>query len=129
MPTHLAPPEIAMPVSPHSTHITLSGQLENARVIVWGSKHNTPIVDDVALYPHQTFAVKRAPIAGEQLWSQQVFGNSLSDQTPNPRSTVMNDANEGDLLPLGVVSHPWICGECFWLDGAYPGATVSLYSG
>lgn len=133
MPTYLAPPTITGPVSPHSTHITLSGQLAGAQVQVWGSKNsNTPIVDAQASFPHQSFAVIRAPIEGEELRARQILGNFAWEWTPlgsPPRIIVMNQPQQGDLLPVGLVSHPYVCGECIWFDGAYPGATVTLFAG
>jgi hypothetical protein len=124
----LAFPTIEEPVSPLVQSLRLHGLEIGASVQVVGTSPKSNVVLGTASSSSQSFALLRPLVAGEQLFARQY--DTMNDSgLPDAQSaiTVMKlPTSAADLGPPGLVSHVYACGQCLWLDGVYPGASVQV---
>lgn len=131
MADRLVVPSILGPVSVLTTSLRVRGYLSGATVTVMAIQGASSrvvayglLVGPEAMMPLVAGVSLRA---GELLSASQQIGVLRSESLPPDQLTqVLPSPTQADAGALHLVSTPYACGECLYVDGAYPGASVSL---
>ena len=120
----LLPPRVIGPLSECSGSVRVQGQLTGSTVTVFAD--GVPVGTGTASWPDQTFPLAAPLAAGQQITATQTVGLDTSLASPE---TVQVQAKPPVVGMVGFRSHLNQCGECVWLEGLVPGATVELRDG
>ena len=120
----LLPPRVIGPLSECSSRVRVQGHLTGSNVTVYAD--GVQVGHGMASWPDQTFALTTPLAAGQQVTSTQTVGMDTSIASPE---AVDVQAKPPVIGPVGFLSHLNQCGECVWLEGLVPGATVELLDG
>ncbi len=131
MADRLVVPSILGPVSVLTTSLRVRGYLSGATVTVMAIQGASSrvvayglLVGPEAMMPLVAGVSLRA---GELLSASQQIGVLRSESLPPDQLTqVLPSPTQADAGALHLVSTPYACGECLYVEGAYPGASVSL---
>ena len=119
----LLPPKVVGPLSECSRSVIVEGQLSGAQVEIFAD--GALVGGDVATGPRQSFILSMLIGPGQQITARQSVGMDKSPVSPN---AVIVQQKPAEIGPLAFKSHLHICGECVWIEGAVPGATVEINS-
>ncbi len=122
----LLPPRVIGPLSECSSHVRVQGQLTGATVDLFAN--GVHVGSGVATWSDQVFplngGVTLAASAG--VTATQSLGGQVSAPSPQP---VVVQKKPPVIGNVGCQTHIYACGECLWLDGMVPGATVEVQVG
>jgi len=126
-------PRIHGPISTLSSVIHLTGHLPGATVTVVGSLSGATRVVAIGK-PDSAFEGLLALVPGivlspgERLAASQETEADKSGLSPDDmRLQVLGLPRTSDVGAVSVLTHPYRCGECLYIHGAFPGALVGLY--
>ncbi|MEU4301832.1 hypothetical protein [Kitasatospora aureofaciens] len=128
----LLPPTVVGPLSECSTSVRVQNQLVGSTVTLLVNGSHTVggqlVGGGVATWPDQEFPLTPgvALHAGDQVAATQLLGGQVSAASAQPVAVQKEPAVIGSLHYGG---HQYVCGQCLWIDGAVPGATVTVKQG
>lgn len=129
----LLQPVVAGPLSELSTSVRVRGQLPGATVIVeaLGPSRRT-VAKGVATSGDQRFPLLGGITLtrGDVLCAVQEAGGDHSDlpSVSQGMPVAAGPASSADLGPVHIATHLYACGKFVWIDGAVPGADVTLFA-
>jgi hypothetical protein len=122
----LLPPQVASPLSECSSHVRVQAQLTGSTVTLFAD--GAPVGGGVASWSDDVFplnaGVNLAP--GANITAKQAFAGETSPASPQPVVVQKKPPVVGN---VGCKTHIYQCGQCLWLDGMVPGATVQVTVG
>ena len=123
----LLPPRVRGPVSECSTFIRVQSQLAGADVEVLDQTSGVVIAALATAPGGDAWIPVVGPIAaGMELAARQRLG--MEDSDPSAE-TVQVQASPNPMTPVNFATPVFRCGECVWIDGAVPGADVTVTQG
>ncbi len=120
----LLSPRVVGPLSACSGRVRVQGQLTGSTVTIFAG--GAVVASGLATWPDQTFTLTSPLGAGQDVTATQTVGVETSPRSPE---TVQVQAAPPVVGGVGFLSHLNQCGECVWLEGLVPGATVALRDG
>ncbi|MBV8730442.1 MAG: hypothetical protein JO336_11615, partial [Acidobacteriia bacterium] len=122
----LLPPVVVGPISECSSSVRVQGQLIGATVDIFSNGSN--VGTGVATWTDQVFPLKGgvALAPGANITAKQTSGGQTSPASPIP---VVVQKKPPVIGPVGWRTHIYECGQCLFLDGMVPGATVEVTVG
>ena len=122
----LLPPVVVGPLSECSSRVRVQGQLIGATVDIFAN--GVHVGGGVATWSDQVFPLSGgATLApGSNVTATQSLTGSVSPQSPAPVTVQKKPPTIGH---VGTKTHIYVCGQCVWLDGMVPGATVQVTVG
>jgi hypothetical protein len=122
----LLPPVVVGPLSVCSSSVRVQGQLIGATVDLFSG--GAPAGTGVATWTDQVFPLKAGVTlaAGANVTATQTSGGVTSPASPSP---VVVQKKPPTIGGVGSKTHIYECGQCLWLDGMVPGATVEVTVG
>ena len=120
----LLPPRVVGPLSECSGKVRVQAQLTGSTVTIFAD--GAVVGTGVASWPDQTFTLSIPLAAGQKVTATQTVG---LDTSPPSTEAVEVQSKPPVIGPVGFRSHLNQCGECVWLEGLVPGATVELRDG
>ncbi|MGE0469512.1 MAG: galactose oxidase-like domain-containing protein [Nitrospira sp.] len=120
----LLPPRVIGPLSACSGSVRVQGQLSGSTIIIFAD--GVAVGSGTASWPNQIFPLSASLTAGQQITATQAVGVEISPPSPEP---IEVQAKPPVIGTVGFRSHLNQCGECVWLEGLVPGATVELRDG
>ncbi len=132
MADHLVIPRLVGPISTLSTVVRVQGHVSSAMVEVRGElgrlvARGIPSTAGDGLVPLSAGVTLRE---GEWLAARQSTTGLTSDVTPDgQRIQVLKRPSREDAGAVTILTHPYVCGQCLYVEGAYPGASVGLFDG
>jgi hypothetical protein len=122
----LLPPSVVGPLSECSSHVRVEGQLTGSTVdLVANGAH---VGSGVASWSNEVFPLNAGVTlaAGARVAATQTLGGQTSQPSPQPVVVQKKPPVVGN---VGCKTHIYVCGQCLWLDGMVPGATVDVRVG
>jgi hypothetical protein len=122
----LLPPTVVGPLSECSSHVRVEGQLTGSTVDLFAN--GAPVESAVASWSNQVFPLSAGVTlaAGVGVSATQTLGGQTSQPSPQPVVVQKKPLVVGN---VGCKTHLYVCGQCLWLDGMVPGATVDVRVG
>lgn len=122
----LLPPRVIVPLSECSSKVRVQGQITGATVDIFAD--GVRVGGDTASWSNQLFPLDTGVTltSGARITATQSLGGETSPQSPQP---VEVQAKPPVIGNVGFRSHLYVCGECVWLDGMVPGASVEVKVG
>ena len=123
----LSPPRIIGPLSECSSGVIVEGQITGSMVEIFAD--GVSVGGDTATWASQRFPLNAGVslAAGAKVTAtQRTPIDGTSAQSPEP---IVVQAKPPIIGHVGFRSHLYVCGECLWLDGMVPGATVKVTVG
>lgn len=118
----LLPPRVIGPLSECSQKVRVEGQVAGADIEV-RMDGSTVVASGPSPGPGVTLTVTSPLKPGSKITALQRLGSDTSDQSPEP---VTVQAKPNEIGMVGFRSNIIECGECLWIEGAVPGADVSI---
>src|ERR1700704_119964 len=118
----LLPPAVIGPLLKCHSSIRVQGQLIGAIIDLYSNGSGTVTWTDQSfkLDPGKTLA------PGTNVTATQSMSGVTSPQSPSPVTVQKKPPVIG---PVTSKTHIYVCGQCLWLDGMVPGATVEVSVG
>ena len=122
----LLPPQVVGPLSECSSHVRVQAQLTGSTVTIFAD--GAQVGSGVASWSDEVFPLNAGVTLnpGAKITANQVLGGQTSAQTPQP---VIVQKKPPVIGNVGCKTHIYQCGQCLWLDGMVPGATVQVKVG
>ena len=122
----LLPPVVLGPLSVCSSSVRVQGQLIGATVTLFSNGVN--VGHGVATWTDQAFPLNGGVTlaAGASVTATQSSGGVTSPASPTP---IVVQKKPPTIGTVGCKTHIYECGQCLWLDGMVPGATVEVTVG
>jgi hypothetical protein len=122
----LLPPAVIGPLSECSSSVRVQGQLIGATVRLVAN--GVPVGSGVATWTDQVFPLAggAALAPGANVTATQSLAGVTSPPSPQP---VIVQKKPPTIGHVGLKTHVYACGQCLWLDGMVPGATVEVTAG
>ncbi len=122
----LLPPRVIGPLSECSSHVRVQGQLTGSTVDLFDN--GVHVGSGVASWSDQSFPLNAGVTltAGANVTAKQTLGAQISPLSPQP---VQVQKKPPVIGTVGCKTHIYACGQCLWLDGMVPGATVEVKVG
>jgi hypothetical protein len=119
----LLPPSVTGPLSECSSSVRVKGQVTGATVDLFSN--GAHVGSGVATWSDQVFALNPnvSLAAGASVTATQKLGPDVSVPSTLP---VVVQKKPQEIGNVGCKTHIYACGQCLWLDGMVPGATVEL---
>jgi hypothetical protein len=127
MTTMLSPPLVVEPVTPCVKRVSVQNLLTGAEVEVFAD--GLFVGRGTADGPAIAVALFRKISTGMKLVATQSLGGETSDVSPEAVEVLAEPAGPADLGRIQARSPLLECGECVWIEGVIPGATVTLTVG
>lgn len=129
MADHLVVPQLAGPLSIASAVVHVRGQVSGAKVEVWGLLWTSDRLVAEGVPSGGLLVLGVALIAGERLRARQSDAASASDFTAFEDQLVVLGAPHSQPGGVTIRTRPYECGQCLYVEGAFPGAQVRLFAG
>lgn len=125
----LSPPSVCGPLSRYSPRVRIQGLVPGSTVLVFANGSLVTLPEQ-ATSGDQWFSLLVGLLPGQFITARQTAHPTFATSEPTPDEhgvTVMAEpTSSNDIAPLSLVSHLYHCAQCIWLDGAYPGAIVTV---
>lgn len=119
----LLPPRVVGPLSECSDRVRVKGQLSGSQVEVYAD--GTLVASGSSSGGSDTFTLTQSLDAGETVTARQIVGTDQSSPTPDPQAVEVQ-AEPAEIGPVKFKTKLFECGECLWLGGLVPGASVDV---
>jgi len=123
----LSPPLIVEPVTPCVKRVRVQNLLQGAQVKVFAD--DLHVGTGTADGPELAVLLFRRISTGMKLVATQSLAGETSDVSPEAVEVLAEPTNPSDLGRIQVRSPLLECGECMWIEGIIPGATVTATVG
>ena len=122
----LLPLVVVGPLSVCSSSVRVQGQIIGATVNLFSNGLN--VGTGIATWTDQIFPLPGGVTlaAGANVTATQTSGGATSPPSPSP---VVVQKKPPVIGSVGCKTHIYECGQCLWLDGMVPGATVEVTVG
>jgi hypothetical protein len=122
----LLPPVVVGPLSECSSSVRVQGQLIGATVDLFSN--GAHVGTGTATWTDQSFKLSpgKTLAPGANVTATQSLGGVTSPQSPSPVTVQKKPPTIG---PVTAKTHIYVCGQCLWLDGMVPGASVEVSVG
>ena len=127
-------PKLIGPISAVSSVVRVQNHLPGAKIEIVATRNGTPhvLANSGASAPGDGLValVPKSLLPGDVLHAVQHVGAETSGLPADTDSLqVLDGPTPQDAGPVAIVSHPYACGGCLYVEGAFPGATVRIYDG
>jgi hypothetical protein len=122
----LLPPVVVGPLSECSSRVKVQGQLIGATVDVYSN--GAHVATGTATWTDQVFPLLagKTLAVGANVTATQTMGGVTSPPSPLPITVQKKPPTIGFIASK---THIYVCGQCLWLEGMVPGATVEVTVG
>lgn len=124
----LSPPTVCGPLSRYSPRVRVQGLVQGSTVLVFANGSLVTLPEQ-ATSGDQWFSLLVGLLPGQFITARQThptFGTSEPTPAKFGVSVMAEPTSSNDIAALSLFSHPYHCAQCIWLDGAYPGAIVTV---
>jgi len=129
----LVSPRIVGPVSPLSTVVRMTGHGPGAvvEVVAIDGTDERQIARDTPSSAFDGYVALGSIRLREGEWLATRQTDAAGDKSAllpaSERVQVLAEPTAADATAVAILTHASICAECLYIDGAYPGAEVSIY--